>query len=191
MADYSKGALIPRDDLTLPYIWVSLHLNAKMERDTLSNPRLSRETARMSGQIMYLLEALQDVPAQRWWDLCEASGWTVYGAVGLSWCNGATPDLLWRAWHQLDAPLIVGEDAERPCYFLNPALLPQSSVLSQIVAACGNVALPICVSIAALKDPLLVDVKTADINASDPLLKHFIKDRLARLVATTPEVANG
>lgn len=178
MIDYAKGSLTPKDDLTLPYIWVSLHLNARMEQDTLSNPRLARETTRMADEIRYLLKALDTVPVQNWWDLCEASGWTVYGAVGLSWCKGATAAQFWRAWDLVKYPLEPGDAAERPCTFINPAFLPDTPVLTGIVEACGNACTPICVSIAALREPLLIDVSVVQIDQAEPPLRVFLRSRL-------------
>jgi hypothetical protein len=177
MIDYSKGSLKPKDDLTLPYIWVSLHLNAQMEQETLANPRLSRETARMSGEIEYLLDALREVEFQKWWDVCEASGWTVYGAVGLSWCKGASAHDFWRAWTAAEYPLVPGASTERPCHFINPEILPQTTKLTQLIADCGNVCEPICVCIAAMKDTLVIDVNDAQVAQAEPTLRAFLNSR--------------
>lgn len=183
MIDYKANSIIPKDDLSLPYIWVSLHLNAQIEQDTLANPRLSRETARMSGEITYLLQALQNVPAQNWWNICEASGWTVYGAVGLSWCDGATSELFWRAWALTKFPLAPGQATERPCHFINPDILPKSTRLTDIVTDCANVSDPICVSIAALRETLIVDISQAQIDQAEPQVRAFLNARMD----TTPE----
>lgn len=176
--DYSAGSFLPKDDLTLPYIWVSLHLNAQMEHDTQNNPKLSRETARMTSQIVYLLEALKEVPAQNWWAICEASGWTVYGAVGLSWCQNTTPELFWRAWSMAGYPLKPGAISERPCRLINSEVLPQSATLTEITAECANQCEPICVCIAALEGELVIDISEAQVLDVGAPLRAFLASRL-------------
>jgi len=185
--EYLQGSLVPKDDLTLPYIWVSLHLNAQMEQETLNNPRLSRETARMANEISYLLQALQQVPMQKWFNLCIASGITVYGAVALSWCQDARIEQVWDAWEASGFPLKPLPEYERPASFINPALLPETNSLSQIIAFCPDKTLPICAMIAALKEPLDFDLPVGQLEMANPQLASFLKSRMEQKPDRTPE----
>ena len=185
--DYVQGSLIPKDDLTLPYIWVSLHLNAQMEQETLANPRLSRETVRMENEISYLLEALKKVAMQKWWGLCDASGWTVYGAIALSWCQDAEISQVWDGWEASGFLLKPLPENERPAHFINPALLPQTSSLSEIVNFCPDKSLPICATIAALKSPLEFDLPAENLKAATPQLASFLKSRMQQKTGRTAE----
>ena len=185
--EYLQGSLIPKDDLTLPFVWVSLHLNAKMEQETLNNPRLSRETARMANEITYLLESLKEVPVQKWWDLCNASGWTVYGAVALSWCKDAQIEQVWDGWKASGFLLKPLPEFERPAQFLNPAQLPETNSLSEIINACPNKSLPICAMIAALKTPLEFDLPPDQLKSANPQIASFLKSRMEQVVERTPE----
>ncbi len=187
--DYSLGSLKPKDDLTLPYIWTSLHLNAQMEQETLANPRLSRETARRAGEMAYVLAALRDVPVQRWFQLCDAAGWTVFGAVALSWCDGATADHLWHAWDLTGYDLRPEDAAERPCTFINPEILPASTALSEIVTACDNLSLRICVCISAMAAPLDIDIDHDQIEAAEPTVRDVIKSRIRTQMAYSNALA--
>lgn len=185
--DYTKGSLVPKDDLTLPYIWVALHLNAQMEQETRNNPRLSRETVRMADEILYLLDALKGISVQKWWNLCKASGWTVYGAVALSWCKGAQISQVWEGWMASNFLLLPLPKSERPAHFINPALLPATNSLAEIIAFCPNESLPICVMISALKEPLDFDLPAEQLKNTNPQIASFLKSRMERLVGRTPE----
>ena len=187
MPEYLQGSLVPEDDLTLPYIWVSLHLNAQMEQETLSNPRLSQETARMANEISYLLEALQEVPMQKWWNLCSASGMTVYGTVALSWCKDARIEQVWDGWEASGFPLKPLPEFERPARFINPDLLPKTSSLAQIIAVSPDKTLPICAMIAALKEPLVFDLPADYLKNANPQIASFLKSRMEQKTDRTPE----
>jgi hypothetical protein len=130
--DYTQGAFFPDDGLTLPYIWISLHLNAQMEQDILADARMSQETSRLAEEITFLLHTLKAVPASTWSDLCDASGWTVYGAIGLSWCMDATPEQFWSAWDRSGFAVSPAAPRLRPLDFIKPGLLPDIRRLSAL-----------------------------------------------------------
>ena len=185
--DYTKGSSIPKDDLTLPYIWVSLHLNAQMEQETLKNPRLSHETARMANEITYLLSSMKEIPAKKWWRLCDASGWTVYGAVALSWCIDAEMSQVWNGWEASGFPLKPLPGYERPAHFINPELLPKTNNLSEIINYCPDRTLPICAMIAALKEPLEFDLSMETLKTANPQIAPFLKSRMEQKPERTAE----
>ncbi|MDD7971400.1 hypothetical protein [Roseinatronobacter alkalisoli] len=87
---YEQGAVCLNNGMTLPYVWVSLHLNARLEIQLLSEPRVSRERDRFAQEIVTLLKGFETVEAEHWIRFCTAAGQTTYGAVAQSWCKGAT-----------------------------------------------------------------------------------------------------
>ncbi|MFT6604983.1 MAG: hypothetical protein ACJA2X_000159 [Halocynthiibacter sp.] len=177
-ADYLQGSFIPKDDLTLPYAWASLHMNAQMELSTKNNPKLSNETARMSGQITYILEALKDVPMQTWANICAASGMTVYGAVAVSWCKDAEIGQVWEGWRASGFPLKPLPEFERPARFINAGLLPETNSLAAIIAAADSKTLPICAMIAAMGGPLDFDISEDMLRNAPPQVASFLKSRM-------------
>ncbi|WP_147112940.1 hypothetical protein [Tateyamaria sp. syn59] len=155
---YEEGALVVGTEMTLPYLWTSLHLNARMEQQLADKPQFAREGKRFSREIEALLKALQDVEAERWLALCRASGMTIFGVIGLSWCSGATREMLWSAWDACPYDIQPQPGSERPLHFLHPAFKPNFARLSEIIAACGNDDRHACFAIAALADrPLEID----------------------------------
>jgi hypothetical protein len=69
-----EGAHRPNSDLTLPYIWVSLHMSAEVHANHLANDRFAGELANLQKNDFFLLEALKSVDADRWSALCSSAG---------------------------------------------------------------------------------------------------------------------
>lgn len=172
--DYLAGSYQLEDGVTLPYLWTSLHLNAQMEQECQQNDGLAREARRFEGEIGRLLRLLQDVSTQNWWELCTASGWTVYGAVGLSWCHGTQLDIVWSGWDAVRYDLRPGRVTERPCQFMNRDVLPASRRLGDIIAACDHRSLPSRVCLSALREEVIVDPDGERIAAGDRRLAEFV-----------------
>lgn len=186
VANYTQGSKELAEDLTLPYAWVSLHINAQLEQDILQNTRLSHERNRVVCELQSVLESLQELDAKNWASLCNISGMTIYGAVALSWCQDAKLPQVWEGWHASRFPLKPLPEYERPARFLNPALLPQSNKLSEIVAHVNAQKLEtpelydlaVCATIVALKDPLDFDFAPDAYAKIRPQIAAFLKSRM-------------
>ncbi|SOC20540.1 hypothetical protein SAMN05877809_11259 [Rhodobacter sp. JA431] len=131
---YEAGCYTLPEGNNLPYIWVSLHANAEMALLSETDRWASNDVRRFDDQISFLCRSLKTVSAARWIALCDAAGWTVFGAVALSWCKDGRLDQVWSGWLACGFPLDPNPACERPLTYLNPALIPQADSLSEIVA---------------------------------------------------------
>lgn len=188
MIDFSEGARLVGNGLSLPYIWTSLHLNAQMEQDILTSERLTRETARVEREIRSLLTFLGEVSTSRWWSMSEAAGWTIYSVIGLSWCKDANADDFWAAWDAVPYDLVPEASIERPMAFVNRKIMPQTRVLTEMVKACGGNGRRVSFAIAALQEPLVIDLTDEQIEFAEPeVLRAFIRSRLGTALRSLPE----
>lgn len=80
---YSDGSYSLGGDLTLTYIWVSLHMNAELAAQSEREAWHPQEAARFTEQLNFLCSSLRDVPAERWVAICQAAGWTEKGGAKL------------------------------------------------------------------------------------------------------------
>ncbi|WP_213549456.1 hypothetical protein [Vannielia litorea] len=172
---YEDGSLRVGRDLTLPYIWTSLHINAEMEQETRSDPRYQRETARFEREIQGLLSALAEVDTRRWYTLCEAAGWTVYGAVGLSWCKGADARAFWHAWELSGYQPEPEEASARPCTFINSDFLSNATRLSQLLEEQDGFDLAICVNLASRNSPIVNDLSPDEVDRLGLPVKKLVQ----------------
>lgn len=113
-------------------------------------------------------------------------GWTSYGAVALSWCAGVQLRDVWSGWLASGFPLKPLPEFERPARFLNPALLPQTASLREIVAWANGQGytevamydLAISAVIAGLKVPLIFDMPAGQMAQASPQIAAFLRSRL-------------
>lgn len=176
---FEEGAFTFENGMTLPYLWSALHLNAQMEQKLLNKPRFEREGERFSRELEALLSLLKGVEAEQWMTLCHAAGLTVFGVVGLSWCKNATAEMLWAAWDNTPYDLLPEPASERPLQLINRGLMPETSMLTEIVSACNNNGRRACLAISALKGtPLAINIAVDIIERiHSPLLKAFVEKR--------------
>lgn len=183
---YEDGALPAGNGMTLPYLWVSLHLNARMVQDLLDKPRFERETVRFERETKEMLAALSDVDADRWLTFCNASGMTAFGIVGLSWCRDVTSDMFWSAWDATTYDLQPNDESERPFKYINPQVLPKAKRVTEIVAFCGNDARRTCLVFAAMVDPVEIDLTKSQVMQTQPdILRAFLLARQEQSLATS------
>lgn len=183
---YSDGSYSFGGDLTLPYIWVSLHMNAELAAQSEREAWHPQEAARFTEQLNFLCRSLRDVPAERWVAICQAAGWTVLGAVGLSWCAGATFDQVCKCWHVSGYDLRPDRDGTRPAQTLNPDILPASHALSEIVRECEGQELAICITLAARETPIAYDLPADVLVQASAMLSGFLLQRIEN-AAVRPE----
>ena len=139
--------------------------------------------------------ALEEVNSQTWTQLLALLGTTAYGAVALSWCEGADIDDVWKGWLASGFPLKPLPEFERPAQFLNPALVPQVDNLSAVVDAfAGKYAdnrdlysLAISASIAAQKQPLEFDMTPEHLAKAPSQVAAILKSRLLQKPEQTSE----
>lgn len=182
-----QNAVVLSNELSLPELWYKLHEDAFIWPNLpISNIR-KKDREKLNKTTLKLLGVLGEVLAERWFNLCIASGITVYGAVALSWCQDAPIEKVWDAWEASGFPLKSLPEYERPATFINPALLPNTNSLSQIIAFCPDKTLPICAMIAALKEPLDFDLPVGQLEMANPQLASFLKSRMEQNPDRTPE----
>lgn len=120
-----------------------------------------------------------------WRGLCRGVGYTVYGAVALSWCRGAKLEHVWQDWEASEYIIAPGALSERPAKFVNRDLMPREFSLSRIAHAAGNSVTAFCVLIAAAERPLEFDLPMELLCTAHPAIRSFLMDRLSRLVSPT------
>lgn len=126
------------------------------------------------------LNDLKTVDAQVWRALCLGVGLTVYGAVALSWCKGATLTDVWEDWTASEYAFAPGLYAERPAHFINPSLLPRETSLQKMAQVSGTSQLQLCAMIAASEGPVAFDLPLESLKAAPPNIAGFLQDRLKR-----------
>ena len=154
----TRGALTFDEVFTLPRIWFDCHECAEQWLASPSNPRQIHDRKMVDDAQRDATKHLAKTPASRWFYLCTAAGMTVYGAVALSWCEGAELSQVWEGWEASGFPLKPLPEYERPARFINPALLPTTNSLLELVKLAENKPLPICAMIVAKGDALDVDL---------------------------------
>ena len=171
-----SGALYDIEDISAKLEILGADKGAKMQIFALEK-EFSRNT-----------DALKQVDAQRWNKLCDASGWTAYGAVALSWCQGATLPQVFDGWRASGFPLKPLPEYERPARFINPALLPRTRKLSELATAAEPDILALCAMIAHSPEPLEFDVSHPSLRGSpNPQIVAFLKSRMLQKPSRTQE----
>lgn len=174
-------------------MWDRLHAFFFELESSLEDPL--PEEQRITSNIQSLLSGMKKVPSAEWARFCSALDWTVYGAVALSWCEGAELDQVWGVWLASGLLLKPIPELERPARFLNPALVPQVETLSAIVNAYSGqftddpdlYALAISASIAAQKNSLKFDMTQESLANAPPQVAAFLKSRILQKSTQTPE----
>jgi len=165
------------DNLTLADVWTSLHASAEVWRNV---PHDAAQQERIDDSDLSMLRNLSRVPAALWQKLCEALGWTVYGSVGLSRCEGAEIGMVCAAWEASATVLTPDPVACRPAWLLNPALVPESRKLSDLMMAGEDSNLQICLFIAARSEPIEINLPEDTLQGAAPQLADFLRADLRR-----------
>lgn len=176
-SDPLLGAIDLAENITPADIWQGLHLSALAWEGVANDHGQAEQRAMIDQSDISVLSALSEYPAERWKHLCDATGWTVYGAVALSWCADADLPSVWEGWLASGFALIPSPVFERPARLLNPALMPQTRQLSALIAASTPSSLGLCAMIAASDAPLKIDMTAAQLKNAPAQIASFLKSR--------------
>lgn len=175
------GACLLPDNVSLPHLWHRIHSNASILASSSNESPTFSDQENVDRKDICLIEALSKCHADKWHSLCAAAGWTVYGAVALSWCEGAVLKDVWKGWEASGFPLIPKPEFERPARFINPALLPQTNKVSEMISASGSSVLAFCAMVAALGDnPLDFNLSDKGLKGASRQIAAFLKSRMLR-----------
>ena len=172
----------------LPELWSNLHLSI-VSWECGDPKRFNGENeAAATDRVFNLLKCLVDTPSENWLLICRGAGMTVFGAVALSWCEGATLPQVFDGWRASGFPLKPLPEYERPARFINPALLPQTRKLSEFATAAEPDILALCAMIAHSPEPLEFDVSHPSLRGSpNPQVVAFLKSRMLQKPSRTQE----
>lgn len=183
----AQGPVTVGDGLTLADVWTSLHASAEAWQRAAEDADLQ---ARIDESDLSIMQTLCEVPAVRWHGLCDALGWTPYGSAALSWCAGADIDAVRDTWEATGTVLTPDPVVRRPARFLNPALIPASRKLSDLVRAGAGSNLQICLFIAARAEPVEIDLPRETLHGAAPQLTDFLRVGLQHRATPAPEDAD-
>ena len=176
------------DGLTVVDIWQGLHANAIAWQAHPYGASAVQNRMLIDGTDLSVLRALAAYPCASWAALCAAAGWTAYGAVALSWCEGATLPQVFDGWRASGFPLKPLPEYERPARFINPALLPQTRKLSELATAAEPDILALCAMIAHSPEPPEFDVPHPSLRGTpNPQVAAFLKSRMLQKPSRTQE----
>ncbi|TNE64061.1 MAG: hypothetical protein EP336_16420 [Rhodobacteraceae bacterium] len=177
---------------TLIGFWSKLHAFFYELETSLRG--LLPEEGRITHNIRTLCHSMAQIPADKWSGLCSSIGPTVYGAIALSWCKDAELSQVWEGWHASGFPLKPSPEFERPARFINPALMPVSDSLHDILNAEARKhedpeihTLAICARIAAVQGPLKFDIPLDSLKTAPPQIAAFLKSRMLEKPDRTAE----
>ena len=176
-----QGVIDLGDGLTPIDIWQGLHANAHAWIDSPYGVSQEQDRILIDGTDISVLRALSVYPVKKWIALCEAVGWTAYGAVGLSWCEGAELPQIWEAWEASGSALKPLPEYERPARFINPALLPRTRKITDIINLTKPNKLAFGALVAASSEPLIFDLSAAVLVQAEPQLAAFLKSRMLQV----------
>jgi len=160
--------------------WISLHENAKAWISTPLGEIQKKDRKLFDVADTNALSALQSINVNIWQSLCIGTGMTVYGAVALSWCEDAELSQVWEGWEASGFPLKPLPEFERPARFINPALLPTTNSLKEIITIAENKSLPICAMMVAKRDSLEIDLPESMLKSATPQIASFLKAHMER-----------
>ena len=188
ITDPLLGVIDLADDLTPVDVWQGLHLSALAWQGIPDDHGQVEQRRLIDDSDRSVLGALSEYPAQNWMQLCNATGWTVYGAVALSWCSGAELSQVWEGWLASGHPLLPTPECERPARLLNPDLLPKTRQLSELIAASTPSTIGLCALIAASDRPLVIDMPPERLKNAPAQIACFLKSRTLRAAGgATPD----
>lgn len=176
--DPMLGVVDLAENITPVDVWQGLHLNATAWREIPDDHGQDAQRRLIDESDLSVLSVMSNYPAGHWSRLCDATGWTVYGAVALSWCSGAELSDVWDGWLASGFPLMPLPASERPARLINPALRPSSRNISTLIQASTPNTLGLCALIAALDEPLVIDMAAKQFANAPPQVASFLKSRL-------------
>ncbi len=180
---YNKAAINPENSIFLPETLLSLGENFSTWLNVQNSK--SNEKQKYKNHLDEILtknlERLKNSGVSNWITINQVSGWTVYGAVAMSWCEGAELDQVWEYWEASGFPLLPRPEYERPARFINPEILPDTTSLTALSELAGNKTLPLCAMIVAMGDkPLEFDMSEAQLRSASPQIAAFLKEKMKK-----------
>lgn len=173
--DPYSGAVRLGDDHTLPTLWASLHLSAKVASDFADDSRVVAEIEGMERSDLFLLNSLADIEVKAWSEFCEAAGWTLYGAVAISWCKGATLQDVADAWTASGSPLKLSSAFFRARRLIKPDLLPKTRSLRELHEIAGGDAALYCVLLASETERIRLDLSSEEQSTIPDVVMPFLR----------------
>ncbi len=162
-------------NLTLVDIWIGVHSDAQQWQRASLSPDVLSQRAAINDNTARLMATLAECPASRWKALIGAQGITQYGAIALSWCEGA--DLLTVS--DLFFAEITRHDQidQRAAGRINPAMIPQSRSLKHMAEVANNDTQPLVLMCLGRPDPIIFDMANDWLDALHPSLGAILLQR--------------
>ncbi len=188
MTEYPySGANEIAEGMFAPTIWTSLHTNAELWLRAGFSADTITQRASIQENDGAILRVLSTFPAAKWSAMCEAVGWTVYGAVGLSWCEGVTFSEVVAAWKETGLKINPTPEMRRPARMVNPAILPESDSLRETVIAVESDMLSVAIVMAARREPVALDIPNNALASAHPMIANFLLSDYGTLLSQEQE----
>ncbi|WP_237093424.1 hypothetical protein [Nereida sp. MMG025] len=155
-------------------VWQMLHSNAQEWETVPRNSHFFKIREMLDQADRDALKKLEDYDALLWEHLCYGAGWTIIGAVALSWCKGANLAQISKIWQSISPEIALDPATLRVIGMLRPQLLPASDRLSEIAASLEGDVFLIALSIIALQGKIHVDVQRSELENAPDLLRFAL-----------------
>ncbi len=172
--DPMQGATDLGDGLTPIDIWQGLHANARNWSAVRYGASQHHDRTLIDGSDLSVFKALATFPAAKWSAMCEAVGWTIYGAVGLSWCKDTALSEVVAAWKETGLKINPTPEMRRPAQMINPAIFPETNSLREAVIAVESDVLSVAIILAARREPIALDIPNNALASAHPMIANFL-----------------
>lgn len=169
-----QGAHLLEDTLTAVDVWQLLHSDAQEWEDTPRNSKFYKIREMLVQADRDALRKLRKFPATTWEYLCFGAGWTVYGAVGLSWCEGADFAKVADCWQHSGFDLNAREISLRAAQMINIDIVSSSQKLSEMIEELENNTFRISLTLAAREGKIEVDLSPQSLEPAPAELVPFL-----------------
>jgi len=164
------GAHMLDGPITAVDVWQILHSNAKEWEEVPRNSKFFEIRDMLDQADRQALEKLASFEVTLWQHLCYGAGWTILGAIALSWCKDAQLEHVATGWAHVSAQVDTAEMTLHAVQKINPALVPPSNRLGDITAELNGDPFQIAITLAALKCDVLIDLDAQTILEAPPVL---------------------
>ena len=173
-----EGARLVEGDVPLPKIWQRLHDNATQWVIMANAGSAEKNLSALDKIDTDLLTRLSMAAAPDWRKMCEGAGITQMGAVGLSWCAGASLSDVWSMWSMAGQPLLPLPAFLRPARLLNPDLVGTGTKLSEIMNGAETDPFLACARCARAGAALEIDLSERQMSELAPEVLRFVLDAI-------------
>lgn len=175
-----KGARLLDSQMTPIDIWQLVHSNAREWLQVPRNSNFFRIREMLDDADREALAKLSDLAPDIWEHLCYGAGWTILGAVGLSWCHEACFDRVAASWLHVAPAVGADEFTIRAASLLRPGLLPSCGTLRQVCEEMKFDAFKISLVLAAQHSSVEIDLERDELLAAPAILIPALKFTLER-----------